>query len=256
MPPIDFLPIYTKAIQGGTEVTLQELIYALQLEGMPHVLEQVQSVKKTLAQCQLELLPDLTTGDLKNTRILRGLRGKNISPEVVISEISKGETVEQEFKSSLIYDVNRAAAAPSTPLSQLKSDEVAYSCLRTIAAFLTSTGGVLYVGVNDEDQCIGIEPDFLLLKHGQANADEWELHLRNLISTRFKDGVSVNDYVRIAFVKMQGKIVARLEVHKRKKLSFLKKGEGFVLFRRQGNRTVEVKIDEIEEFLELRQAEV
>jgi hypothetical protein len=45
--------------------------------------------------------------------------------------------------------------------------------------------------------------------------------------------------------------VARIEVQKRRKLVFLKKDGAFHLYVRQGNRTMEIPIDEVEDFLEI-----
>ena len=111
------------------------------------------------------------------------------------------------------------------------------------------------MGVNNDGEYVGIESDFLLLKLGYGTRDDWELHLRNLVSSRFKDGAAVNNYVETNFVEIEQKVIARLHVQGRRQLSFLKKDAGFALYCRQGNRTVEVKIDEIEELLELRRAE-
>jgi predicted HTH transcriptional regulator len=254
--PHQFISIYTKALQGGTEVTLEELAKATGIDSTTHILDQVQSIRQILQEFELTLMPDLTSGEMTTIRVLRQVKILGNTQEEVVREISRGENTTHEYKSSLIYDHKRAAAGPSTPKTQLKSDEVTHSCLKTIGAFLAASGGVVYVGVNDAGQCIGIENDFYFLKQGNGDRDSWELHLRNLISSRFKDGDAVNNYVQIAFFEIQGKTIVRLEVQRRTKLSFLKKDTDFGLYRRQGNRTIEVKIDEVEEFIELRRKEV
>jgi hypothetical protein len=258
--PRQFINIYTKALKGGTEVTLEELAKAIGIDSATHILDQVQLIRQILQQFELTLMPDLISGEMTTVRVLQQAKVSRKTQEEVVDEISRGENTTHEYKSSLMYDHKRAAAEPSAPKTQLKSDEVTHSCLKTVGAFLAASGGVIYVGVSDAGECIGIEDDFCFLKQGNGDRDSWELHLRSLISSRFKDGDSVNNYVQITFFEIHGKTIARLEVQQRTKLSFLKKDlkkdMDFGLYRRQGNRTIEVRIDEVEEFIELRRKEV
>ena len=250
--PRRFLELYARAIDGGAEVTLESLITDLELSDVPQTLDQIQTVRDAVADCRLELAPDITSGDLRTTRLLRPIARTSLAPDVVLAEILRGETSDQELKSSLLYNHSRAAAQPDAPVDQLKSDEVTFSCLREIGAFLSSSGGVLYVGVDDQSQLLGIEYDFLVLKKGEGGRDSWELYLRNVIQGRFKDGAAINDYVEVGFVEVEGKTLARIRVLRRNRLSLVRKSEGCALFRRQGNRTVEVKMEDVEEFLEVR----
>ncbi|MGB5926115.1 MAG: RNA-binding domain-containing protein [Dehalococcoidia bacterium] len=253
--PNRFLQLYVRVMNGGAEVTLASLVSDLELDDLPHTLDQIQSVRDTITECQLELIPDIASGDLQTTRVLRPLTQTDLTPEITLDEIIRGETSNQELKSSLIYNHERAAAQPGTPLAQLKSDDVTFSCLRTIGAFLSSFGGVLYVGVDNQSQLVGIEYDFRLLKKGKGNRDSWELYLRDVIQGRFRDGISINDYVNVGFVEIERKTLAKVNVLRRSKLSLLKQTDGCALFRRQGNRSVEVKMEDVEEFLELRKAQ-
>jgi len=246
-----FLEIFQKALQRGTEVTLDGLLRTLG-DQENNVLDRVQSVRNTITACGLELIPDTLEGDLNTIRVLRATKGKAIDAEYMVEEIGLGETTNSELKSSLIYDHKRALAEPDTPIAKLKSEDVTLECLKTIAAFLNSDGGILYVGANNDGDCVGIEQDFLFFKQGHGDKDAWELHLRNLVSTRFKEGNNVNNYIGMEFATVEGKTLARICVQKRNKLSFLKKEQNYVLFCRQGNRTIEVKIDEIEELLVFR----
>jgi len=255
VPSSLFLGIYSKAIQGGTETTLRELIVSLELPSSCPVLEQIQSVQETLSSCKAELVPDLKTGSLDTNRILRSSVSPAIDAERILAEVAEGETAARESKSSLIYDHKKAAANPVISVQELKSEDVTYAALKTIAAFLTSGGGTLYAGFNDSGECIGIDFDYPLLKEGSGNRDGWELHLRNLLTGKFKDGSTINDYVRADFIDIGGRMAARLTVQRRRALSFLKRNDTCLLYRRQGNRTMEVKSEELEEFLEFRKTQ-
>ena len=64
----------------------------------------------------------------------------------------------------------------------------------------------------------------------------------------------VSPYIVTEFPKIEGKIIARLEISARTKLSFLlsRDGKSWTMYRRDGNRTVEVTIDQIEEYISVR----
>jgi Putative DNA-binding domain len=172
--------------------------------------------------------------------------------EVAVSEIAVRESADLELKSSLMYHHAKAANNPDATTADLRSDDVVHSSLKSVAAFLTSNGGVLYVGVSDDCRILGIEFDFKLLGAGKQNEDGWELHFRDLVKGNFKDGDNVNDYIGVRFLNIDGRCVSRVEVGPRRRLSFLKFKNSYHLFRRQGNRTEEITIEQVEEFLALR----
>jgi hypothetical protein len=246
-----FLKLYADALNtGGCETTLQELIESLDLGDAGLVLEQIEEVRQQLASLKLELAPKLTSGDLNSYRILRHTH-KVLDLASIETEIGAGEGPHREFKATLFYDIKRAEAVPETPLAQLKSQKVLHSTLKTVAAFLTCGGGVLFVGVDDSGVCSGIERDFPLIKDG--NSDAWESELRSHIEGKFQDGKAINDYLGLACFSQDKGTVARIEVQARRKLSFVRGEDGnSLLYRRQGNRSITVAINEIEEFLEFR----
>ena len=54
-------------------------------------------------------------------------------------------------------------------------------CLKTVAAYLNSEGGVLLVGVSDEGELLGLDHDHF------PNEDRLLLHWVNLISTYLEE---------------------------------------------------------------------
>ncbi len=242
--------IVASALASGCEVTLNALISALDAKGM--ALDQLDSVRKFTSDWSFDLIPPLSTGDFTTPRIMRSSERGQHSALTVTLELRQGETSAREYKSSLLYDHKRAAAVPGTPHQQLKSDVVLFSALKTIAAFLNSGGGVLFAGVSDDAQPIGLRDDCILLGCADFNADRWQLELRNQITGKFKDGSPINDYVDVVFIEVDGLYIARIQVLDRKKLAFLNQNNGLHLYRRQGNRTMEVAIDELEGYLEMR----
>ncbi|MCG8571134.1 MAG: ATP-binding protein [Spirochaetes bacterium] len=93
--------------------------------------------------------------------------------DILMNLIKAGESASLEFKSSLRWDYRENKVNKHL-------EEV---ILKSIAAFNNSQGGELLIGVNDEGNILGLEPDYQSLK--DPDKDYFELHLRNLISTMY-----------------------------------------------------------------------
>ena len=146
-----------------------------------------------------------------------------------------------------IFD--RSSHQPRATKKELRSDAVKHSALKSIAGFLTTGGGTLYIGVRDAGEVLGLRPDLELLQGRRRNVDQLINNIKTDVADSFRDGNTVNDYVSIEAVDVGDAQVLQLEVASRRKLSFLASGErNHQLFRRQGNRTNVVEIYELEEF--------
>lgn len=233
-------------------MTLTELLESVNTSSDVGVLDKIDFIKVHVSKFGLELLPPLSEGSFETPRIMRKIDAQVITAEVALGEISSGESDSCEFKSSFLYDRRRAKSDPSAKLSDLKSEGVCFSSLKTLCGFLNADGGVLFVGVEDNRDIIGVEDDLRLFKAEHQSNDHWELHLRNLVQARFVDGKHVNGLIRCAFLEIQGHRVVRIQVSpRRSRLCFLKDGgDGeYRCFVRQGNQTSELKIFEIEEYI-------
>ncbi len=122
-----------------------------------------------------------------------------LSDELLKTLISMGETEYVEFKSSLRWDYREEK--PNKVLEDV--------ILKSIAAFANAKGGTLFIGVNDELEVIGLEPDFNSLK--KSDVDYFELHLRKLINNQYSIRFS-NTYLLIQFVVLSGKSVCVIQV--------------------------------------------
>jgi len=87
--------------------------------------------------------------------------------------LKRGESQTIEFKETLEFDVK----------SNAPSQGVLKSTLKTVAAFLNSTGGTLFIGVSDMHEIKGLERDFRLCKG--KNVDGFQQKLRDLLCSRF-----------------------------------------------------------------------
>jgi hypothetical protein len=240
--------------RGTAETTVADLFNVFELPAEESTLAKVVTVRTRIMEYGLRLMPDLDRGELDSSRRVQFLDAVRVPEETVRAELLRREAVDLELKSSLLFDHKRAANDANASKSDLRSEGVLHSCLKTVGAFLTCGGGVLYVGADDTGAVVGIEYDFGCMTDNpeRQNSDGWELILRDFIKSRFKEGESINDYIDCQIITLHGKLISRLKIASRRKLSYLKAKDGCQLFRRQGNRTEQVHIDQVEEFIETR----
>jgi hypothetical protein len=244
-----FASLIGEVASSPAQVTLVQLAEMMEIDPGIGVLGRIERVCEQISLLSLELVPDHTKGDIG---LVRSLQFKTDRPDIAaLSDIRGGERDRVEFKSSLLFDIKRFKHDAGSEPQEYRNDEILFSALKTLAAFANSEGGRLYVGVEDDNTVLGLGFDLRLRE--TSSLDKWQLFLRSVITDRFKDGAMLNDYVRIDLCALCGKEVARIEVSPRVQLSFLRKKDSHLLFRRQGNRTVQVQITEVEEFLAERQ---
>lgn len=125
---------------------------------------------------------------IKITNYLRSR--EDISTKELIDE---GENEYVEFKSTLRWNTK----------TDQKDRTVEHAALKTIAAFLNAKGGTLIVGVNDEQEILG-------LKEGQfLNGDKMLLHLTQLIKERISP-LHV-DFINYSIEAIEEKKVLRID---------------------------------------------
>jgi hypothetical protein len=241
-----FFRLAMSAAISGVEITLRELFSALELGDELLTLERLDLTRLALSKAGLVIKPDFDVGELDTVRLLSGSVAQ-IDGNSLLNEIAPGEGAFVEFKQSAFFHWKRFEAQPSASIADLQSDDVTFALLKTIAAFLNSSGGRLYVGVKDDGSPCGIEQDFPYCK--SQNEDGWQLKIRDLIKAKFHEGDTANNYVGIDIAAAGNVSIARISVSKRSKLSFLKGKDRYYLFCRQGNRTIEIGIEDVEEFL-------
>jgi hypothetical protein len=91
----------------------------------------------------------------------------------ILAEVRQGENDLREFKSSFFLDINK----------QTKEDAISLQIIKTIAAFLNSKGGTLYVGVSDDCQIVGVDSEISLFFKGSL--DKYKLAVKEKIKTHF-----------------------------------------------------------------------
>lgn len=108
-----------------------------------------------------------------------------------------------EFKSSLVYPAQKGKSG----ISLADPDKQEHEILHIIASFMNTTGGTLYIGVNDDHYERGLDEDFKFYKLDQSprntmyrrsikTADNMANYLQNLIDKSFNLGSLAGEYAK------------------------------------------------------------
>jgi hypothetical protein len=150
------------------------------------------------------------------------------------ARIGRGESTQTEFKSTVRVNLHTGQADP----------KIEHAVVKTIAAFLNSTGGTLFIGVNDEGEALGLEADKF------PSEDKMALHLDNLVKDRL--GGSVFACMKPFFADVQGKRVLVIECVASVKPVFLKNGAGEEFFIRAGASSPALPPSHAHEYIQQR----
>lgn len=112
--------------------------------------------------------------------------------------IAARESASVEFKSSARWNYRTSK----------RDDEIELVIAKTVAAFLNSEGGTLLIGVNDDGEVLGLEPDYQLMQ--RPDRDHYELWLRDLLGRCL--GQSNTTRVSVSFAEVRDREVCRLDI--------------------------------------------
>jgi len=169
---------------------------------------------------------------------------ETVAPVSLEDLIAEGESDGLEFKSTLRWDVKEGTI-------NKKLEEV---IMKTVAAFANSDGGTLLIGVGDDGEVLGLEPDYHSL--GGVGRDKFELHLRNLLNEQFGKGF-VTSKVVIKFHEIDDKEVCQIETTAAKDPVIVKmkdkNGQPTEKFyARSGNSSQEIPLSEMNAYIKDR----
>ena len=135
--------------------------------------------------------------------------------------IKSGESEKLEFKSTITTNIQTGE----------NDKRMEKAVLKTIVAFLNTTGGILLIGVSDDGSIYGVdEKEF-------DSRDKMSLHLTHMISSKIGD--EFLPYISFRIVDFDdGKAVIRVDCSKCKKPVFLKDGKVEEFYVRSGPSSV------------------
>jgi predicted HTH transcriptional regulator len=119
-----------------------------------------------------------------------------------------------------------------------------HAALKTLAAFLNSKGGTLFIGVNDEGEVIGLESDNF------PNEDKMALHLDNLIKSQL--GGAVFACIKTTFAELGRKRFLAIECTQSDKPVFLKYGLNEEFYIRAGASSPALPPSQAHEYIQQR----
>ena len=138
---------------------------------------------------------------------------RNFTPKVGDSEIlnliAQGESAQLEFKSTARWNLKEAKKDPTM-------EEV---ILKTVAAFLNTQGGTLLIGVEDNGNILGLQPDYQTL--AKKNRDGYELWLTNDLLLK-EMGKEFAPYFTISFHIVDRQEICKITVQRAPEPVFVK----------------------------------
>ncbi|MCP4106204.1 MAG: DUF262 domain-containing protein [Desulfobacteraceae bacterium] len=144
--------------------------------------------------------------DTRAKEIFRHLKSRieltHLEPanEEIEELIIGGENESIEFKSTLRYDLRQ----------KVVNKKLEYVIAKTISAFLNSKGGNLFIGIDDNQNVLGLNNDICTLK--KQDIDGFELQLIEVIKKYI--GKEFSSHIKISFPEYDKQNICRISVSK------------------------------------------
>lgn len=150
--------------------------------------------------------------------------------------IKKGESDTIEFKSSLRYDYRQECTNKKLELVIAK----------TVSAFLNSDGGILFIGVDDDGNTLGLEKDYSSLQ--KKNSDGFILALTNIINISL--GKKCHHFINAHIVSLNDRDICIVSVEKSDTPVFFGKGDKEEFYIRAAASSQPLGLRETHEYIE------
>ena len=225
LPPAEYVP------QLSSRFSAQDLKQMYHWHALPDGWEHLEY------QAFLQQRRELMAGIIKEAyEVLLGNRSQTTDEEMlpVSLMVEDGESKTIEFKSTMRKNLHTGENDPRMEMGVLK----------TIVAFLNSSGGSLVIGVADDGRGIGIEEDNFL------NEDKFALHLDNIVRSRL--GSHVMLYLHPRFEDYEGVRVMVVDCQPAKNAVYLKDGTVERFFVRSAASSVELTGSQMNEYIKQR----
>jgi hypothetical protein len=148
------------------------------------------------------------------------LNHKEPANEAIKELILGGESDLVEFKSTLRFDLREKAV----------NRKLEYVVAKTIAAFLNSEGGHLFIGIDDNQNALGLNNDIETLNN--KSIDGFELHIVEILKKYI--GTEYSSHIRISFPEYGDTKICHVKIAKSGKPVFTKNEGSEDFFVRMG----------------------
>ena len=180
----------------------------------------------------------------KYAEIIMRFRGRNSrskSPPIFTLDpqeiLGKEEHEQLEFKTTMRWDMQTNTI--NRGLEKM--------VMKTIAAFLNSTGGQVVIGVDDKKQVTGMHHDYRTLT--KQDRDGFENHFTHVFNSVI--GAEFRQFIKLHFVNANGKELCIVNVEPASRPVFARFDNTEEFYVRTGNSTTPLKISEAASYLEL-----
>ncbi|MGI9518729.1 MAG: response regulator [Pirellulaceae bacterium] len=172
----------------------------------------------------------------ENKRLKNSIDGgfREFDEDDIAVLLGQGESDRLEFKSTLRWNLHT-----NKPDKKLEN-----ACLKTVAAYLNTSGGVLLVGVDDAGQPLGLDTDNF------DNEDKLLLHWNGLVKQYL--GVEVTPRVQSTIYDAGSRRLLGVQVLPSGEPVFFRRDNDESFFVRTGNGTHALKPSEVLRYLEER----
>ncbi len=153
--------------------------------------------------------------------------------------IDQGENDWVEFKSSLRWNIK----------TEKPDKRIEAVIVKALSAFMNARGGTLFIGINDEGEAVGIEPDYKTFQR-KANRDGFMLKLSNLVSQNL--GRQSHKFITTDIQTMEGRDVCRITIRPGEKPVFVTDEGKESFYIRAGASSVPLSMSEAHEYISSR----
>jgi hypothetical protein len=151
------------------------------------------------------------------------------------TQIQQGENLTQEFKSTLRWNLKTGKPGKEIELAWLK----------TVAAYLNTKGGRLFIGVSDSGDILGLETDNF------KNDDKLLLHVNNLIKQHI--GLAFSQYISVELHTLEERKILVIACEPAKEPVFLLHQNEEHFYIRTGPSSTRLSVSEVLKYLAQRQ---
>lgn len=148
--------------------------------------------------------------------------------------ITTGENDHVEFKSSLRWNL----------YTRKKDKAMETAVIKTLAAFMNTEGGMLFVGVADDGNILGLKSDQF------ENSDKALLHLTSLIKSRI--GALFLKFISFAIEQVEDKQILRIDCLPATSPAYVSDGKDYQFYIRTGPSTTSLNIRQVTSYIHER----
>lgn len=160
------------------------------------------------------------------------------APKPAEELIDDGESQFVEFKASLMWDYR-----------QQRANKALYDpVMKNVAGFMNSSGGTLLIGVDDEGEVLGLEPDYSVMKKGDSDG------FANVFNMAFSSmiGVENRHFLQMTFPKLNGKEICVVTVHPSDRPVYLTSKGNEKFYIRAGNGSQALSVSKAMTYMQSR----